>query len=108
MDQLAQAHKTSMTLLAKAEHFASFITAWATKERQQVQSIEAGRMASAGARTMEAFQRGLLTLDRLQNDGRQTVVVQHLQQVKVAEGGQAVVTGSAKTKGRKRGGGRRK
>ena len=57
-------------------------------------------MANAAARTMEAFQRGLLTLDRLQNGGRQTVVVTHLQQVQVGTGGQAVVTGSSKPKGR--------
>jgi hypothetical protein len=40
---------------------------------------------------METYQRALLTLDRLRNGGKQTVVVQH---VAVANGGQAVVAGT--------------
>ncbi len=45
-------------------------------------------MAAASTRMIEAFQRGLLTLERLRDGGKQTVVVQH---VAVSEGGQAVV-----------------
>lgn len=41
---------------------------------------------------------------RLQNGGRQTVVVQHLQQVQVNNSGQAMVNGTTKTKSRKGGG----
>ncbi len=48
-------------------------------------------MAAASTRMIEAFQRGLLTLERLRNGGKQTVVVQH---VAVSEGGQAVVAGT--------------
>lgn len=40
---------------------------------------------------METFQRAALTLERLRNGGRQTVVVQH---VDVANGGRAVVAGT--------------
>jgi hypothetical protein len=49
------------------------------------------RLAGAAARMMETYQRGLLTLERLRNGGKQTVVVQH---VDVANGGQAVVAGT--------------
>ena len=40
-------------------------------------SIEAARMANTAARLMDAYQRGLLTLDRMRNGGRQVVTVQH-------------------------------
>jgi hypothetical protein len=89
--QMATAHHLAMTLAAKAGSFAGSIQSWVTHTRQQLQSIEAARMAAASARMMEAFQRGLLTLERLRNGGKQTVVVQH---VAVAEGGQAVVAGA--------------
>jgi hypothetical protein len=58
-------------------------------------SIEACRMANTAARLMDAYQRGLLTLDRLRNGGRQMVTVQH---VNVAAGGQAVVAGAVGTR----------
>jgi hypothetical protein len=67
-----------------------------------MQSIEAARMAGAAARMMDTFQRGLLTLDRLRNGGRQVVTVQH---VNVGDSGQAVVAGEVSTgsrRGRKR------
>jgi hypothetical protein len=89
--QMATAHKVAMTMAAKAGEFASSIKSWDTQTRQQLQSIEAARMAAASARMMETFQRGLLTLERLRNGGKQTVVVQH---VNVADGGQAVVAGA--------------
>jgi hypothetical protein len=89
--QMATAHHLAMTMAAKANDFAGGIKSWDTTTRQQVQSIEAARMAGASARMMETFQRGLLTLERLRNGGKQTVVVQH---VDVANGGQAVVAGT--------------
>jgi hypothetical protein len=52
---------------------------------------DAARTAVAGARLVEAFDRGALALDRLRRGGRQTVVVQH---VAVSDGGQAVVAGA--------------
>jgi hypothetical protein len=89
--QMATAHKVAMTMAAKANDFASSIQSWDPQARQQVQSIEAARMAGSAARMMETFQRGALTLERLRNGGKQTVVVQH---VAVSDGGQAVVAGT--------------
>lgn len=89
--QMATAHRVAMTMAAKAGDFASHIKSRDTTTRQQVQSIEAARMAGAAARMMETFQRGLLTLERLRNGGKQVVVVQH---VTVSDGGQAVVAGA--------------
>lgn len=89
--QMATAHTLAMTMAAKAADFAGSIKSWDTQTRQQVQSIEAARMAGAAARMMETFQRAALTMERLRNGGKQTVVVQH---VAVANGGQAVVAGT--------------
>ncbi len=86
--QVATAHHLAMTMATKAGQFAGHVQSWDTSTRQQLQSIEAARMAAASTRMIEAFQRGLLTLERLRNGGKQTVVVQH---VAVSEGGQAVV-----------------
>src|SRR4051812_39007392 len=65
--QMATAHKVAMTMAAKASDFASSIKSWDPQTRQQVQSIEAARMAGSAARMMETFQRGTLTLERLRN-----------------------------------------
>jgi hypothetical protein len=89
--QMATAHHLAMTMAAKAVDFAGGIKSWDNQARQQVQSIEAARMVGAASRMMETYQRALLTLDRLRNGGKQTVVVQH---VAVANGGQAVVAGT--------------
>jgi hypothetical protein len=89
--QLATAHHLAMTLAARAGDFAGGIKSWDPHIRQQLQSIEAARMAAASARMMETFQRGMLTLERFRNGGKQTVVVQH---VAVGDGGQAVVAGT--------------
>jgi hypothetical protein len=96
--QIAAAHGLAMKLTAKASYFAGHVTSWDPKCRQQMQSIEAARMAGAAARMMEAFQRGLLTLDRLRNGGRQVVTVQH---VNVGDGGRAVVAGKVSTGGQR-------
>lgn len=89
--QMATAHAMAMKLAAKADHFLGHVHSWDSEARQQVQSIEAARMATASARMMDAYTRGLLALERLRNGGRQTVVVQH---VHVADGGQAMVAGA--------------
>jgi hypothetical protein len=89
--QAATAHKIAMQLAAKASDFAGSISAYDPLARQQVLSIEAARMAGASARMMDVYQRALLTLERLRNGGKQTVVVQH---VTVADGGQAMVAGA--------------
>jgi hypothetical protein len=101
VDQLAGAHQLIMTLMAKSQHFAESVTSWDPKARQQLQSIETARLAGAVARAMDTFQRGMLTLERLRNGGRQVMVVQHVQ---VKEGGRAVVAGAVKSgKARRRG-----
>ena len=61
--------------------------------------LEAARMANTAARLMEGTARAALTLDRLKNGNRQTVVVQY---VTVADGGQAVVAGAMGPGGRRK------
>lgn len=92
--EIAAAHALAMRLTAKSTEFLGHVTSWNGPERQQLQSIEAARMATAAARLMESFQRGLLTLDRLRRGGCQVVTVQH---VSVSDGGQAVVAGTVAT-----------
>ncbi|MGK7871499.1 hypothetical protein, partial [Falsiroseomonas sp. E2-1-a20] len=89
--QIAATHVVGMEMLAKANASLALAAPWVPEERQQMQSIEATRMARAAARVLECSQRGMLTLDRLRNGGRQTVTVQH---ITVADGGQAVVAGT--------------
>jgi hypothetical protein len=74
----------------------------------QINSVEAARLANAGARMMSAYQDGLLAVDRIRRGGRQTVKVIH-QHVAVGPGGQAVVAGTLKGRGSKtKVGGRRR
>ena len=87
--QLAAAHALGMRLMADAGENLSDYKAGG--HRQPHRSIEAARMANTAARLMEVYQRGLLTLDRIRNGGRQNVVVQH---VNVGTGAQAVVAGT--------------
>jgi hypothetical protein len=54
---------------------------------------------------MEAYNQGLLALDRLRNGRRQVVTVQH---VTVNPGGQAIVAGALKPKGSRRRGTKQK
>src|SRR4051812_38761483 len=91
--QIAASHTVGLVLLAKANAFATMAVSWSSNERQQLQSIEAARMATAATRVLETAQRGMLTLERLRHGGQQIVTVQH---VTVQEGGQAVVAGSVK------------
>jgi hypothetical protein len=91
--QVAATHAVGMEMLAKAHASTVLAAPWVPEERQQMQSIEATRMARAAARVIECSQRGMLVLERLRNGGRQTVTVQH---VTVGQGGQAVVAGSVK------------
>jgi hypothetical protein len=84
-----------MKFAAKSNQFLGNVTSWDTPGRQQVSSIEAARLAHSSARRMEAFNQGLLVLDRLRNGRRQVVTVQH---VTVNPGGQAIVAGALKPK----------
>jgi len=86
--QLAGAHRLAMLMVDQA---ATNIEAYG-HSRQQMQSVEAARLTNSAARMMEAFQSGMLALDRIRRGGKQTVKVIH-QHVAVAPGGQAVVAG---------------
>ena len=59
----------------------------------QNDSVEIARLSNASARQMDAYQKAMLTLQKIRCGGKQTVVVQH---VTVKDGGQAVVTGKMK------------
>ena len=48
---------------------------------------------------MESFQHGMLTIAKVRSGAKQTVVVQH---VNVGDGGQAMVAGQAKLRGKRR------
>ena len=86
--QLAAAHALGMRMaVAAGENLAAYKNNGC---RYPHLSIEAGRMANTAARLMDAYQRGLLTLERMRNGGRQVVTVQHVN----ISGGQAVVAGS--------------
>jgi hypothetical protein len=93
--ELAAAHSLCMRMMAAAgENLAAYKN---TGHQYPHRRIEAARMANTAARLMDAYQRGLLTLDRMRNGGRQVVTVQH---VNVSAGGQAVVAGSVGTRNR--------
>jgi hypothetical protein len=94
-EQLAGAHKLAMTMMGQAVR----LTERFENSGHVALSIEAGRMANAATRLMDSFQHGLLTIGKLRGGGTtQTVVVKHLQQVAVGEGGQAVIAGQARGK----------
>ena len=94
--QMAAAHRLAMKFAEKSQELLLFVETWDSKERQQVQSIEAVRLCNASARMMSAFNDGAKTLDKLRRGGEQQLTVQH---VSVKEGGQAVVAGQLKTGG---------
>ncbi len=71
-----------------------------TMAMNQNDPVEIARLTNASARQMDAYQKAMLTLQKIRCGGKQTVVVQH---VTVKDGGQAVVTG--KMKGGLKGGG---
>jgi len=106
--QLAAAHSLAMRLAAQAEGCVGRIGMGepfgSIGPREQVYAVEAARLAGASARMMEAFNRGILTLQRLRSDGEQRITVQHIQHVSVAEGAQAVVAGRVERGGTKRDG----
>lgn len=92
--QLAALHALAMKNAATASNFADKAAdhyGGVPMQQRQIANVEAARSTNAAARASEGYQRGMLTLDRLRNGGRQTVVVQH---VNVGRGGQAVVAGA--------------
>jgi hypothetical protein len=103
--QIAAAHGLAMKLAAKSGQFLGNVTSWDPEGRQQISSIEASRLANSAARMMEAFNQGLLALDRLRNGRRQVVTVQY---VTVGPGGRAIVAGALKPRGSRRRGAKQK
>jgi hypothetical protein len=93
LHQVAAVHVLTMTVTAKANGFATMAASWAPDGRQQMQSIEAARLAALIPRLADAAQRGMAALERYRNGNRQVVTVQY---VTVANGGQAVVAGAVK------------
>ena len=82
--QLATAHKYAMENFKNSEHY-----------KDPSVKVKFGNLA---VRLMEAYSRGALTLQRLQNGNSQTVTVQH-----VNVEGQAVITGSLHARGQTNG-----
>lgn len=98
LHEVAALHVLSMTVTAKAHAFVTLAASWVPEGRQQMQSIEAARLAAVIPRLTEAAQRGMTALERYRNGNRQTVTVQY---VTVEAGGQAVVAGAVKPRRRK-------
>ena len=97
--QLAALHMLAMKNAATAASFAATAAnqhGGIHMHQRQIANVEATRSTNAAARASEAYQRGMLTLDRLRNGGRQNVVVQH---VNVGHRGQAVVAGAMQSGG---------
>jgi hypothetical protein len=103
--QLAVSHRLGMKFMDKARmllgRFDLGLSGLCSPTESQAYSVEAARLANAGARMMSAYTDALLALDRVRRGGKQTVTVVH-QNVSVGPGGQAVVAGSMKA-GRARG-----
>ena len=81
--QAAAAHRAAMKLVA-------------CSLGAGVPAEEMARLSGAAARMMEAFQGAFLTLHKVRTGNRQTMVVQHVE----ISGGQAVVAGTVKSRGR--------
>src|SRR5262249_40073210 len=68
--------------------------------KREAANVRACRLAGAVSRMSATYQQGLLTLQRKRTGGNQQVTVKHIhQQVKVTQGGQAVVAGDKVTSG---------
>jgi hypothetical protein len=94
--QMAGAHTLAMELQAEGRELLRIYKR--SGHVHQHLSIEAGRLFNASARMMDTFQHGMLTLQKIRNGGTQTVVVQH---VNVSDGGQAMIAGQVKVRGKK-------
>lgn len=104
--QLSAAHVLAMRMAGKAGDwlYEANINPRnnADAARSQAAMVEATRAANASAKLMQAFQQGMLTLQRIRSGGQQRVTVVH-QHVQVA-GGQVAVAGAV-TQGGGDGGG---
>jgi hypothetical protein len=100
-EQLAAAHRLAMSFAARSVlHAQNSEFAHLSGIARVTNAQEATRFAGASARMVLAFNDGLRTLQRMRSGGRQTVVVQH---VTVADGAQAIVTGSVNAQDREGG-----
>jgi hypothetical protein len=97
--QMAAGHALAMNFANRA---GEMLEQHRSNRGNQALSIEAARMGGTAARLMGAYQDALVALERFRRGGRQTVKVVH-QTVAVAPGGQAVVAGSMRTGGKRRG-----
>lgn len=88
--QLSAAHVLAMRMAGVAGDW--LYSANSNSNRAQVAMVEATRAANASAKLMQAFQQGMLTLQRIRTGGQQRVTVVH-QHVQVA-GGQVAVAGA--------------
>ncbi len=89
--QLAAAHAGAMKLMGQ-------MTNMMMMQNKAVRTDDGAnlritRLAGAASRLMQAYQQGLVTLDRLRTGNKQNIIVQHVQ---VNDGGQAVVAGKVK------------
>jgi hypothetical protein len=89
--QMAAAHRVAMLFAGHAERLLKHTAPDSPfGPIKQAYSVEAARMANAMARSMSAYQDGMVAFDRIRRGGKQTVRVVH-QHVAVGPGGQAVV-----------------
>jgi hypothetical protein len=95
MHQMASAHTLAMELQAEARELLRAYKR--TGYIHQQLSIEAGRLFNVAARMMDSFQSGMLTIQKVRSGGKQVLVVQH---VSVGDGGQAMVAGQVKLRGK--------
>jgi len=91
--QMAVVHEATMRLLNRALSYEA-----GGRSVREGDSVQACRLANTAVRLMSTFQDGLLTIQRMQTGGNQTVTVQHVQ---VQPGAQAVV-GNVQTAGHRR------
>jgi hypothetical protein len=90
---MASAHTLSMKMIGRATKLMQESENFDTLSGQGKRYEQCARLAALGARLMDTYQRGMLTLSRCRGGGQQTVTVVH-QHVNVATGGQAAVAGA--------------
>ncbi|HEV2680919.1 MAG TPA: hypothetical protein VGV14_10505 [Rhodanobacter sp.] len=56
-------------------------------------TVQANRLVNATARATAEFQNCMLTFQKLRSGGKQTIVVQHVQNTQVNDGGKAIIAG---------------
>ena len=106
--QLAQIHKISMRAGNRASEAYERQGGAIDAKFREACSIQGQRETNAACRASDAFQSGMLTLQKMRSGGKQSITVTHIQNTQVNNGGQAVVTsGPVATQGpaSKQGGG---